>query len=160
MIPVLLALTAFAAMEGVSYAAHRWVMHGFAMAWHRSHHLPPGQSRFERNDLFPLCFSSVAITLFALASLGVVPALWWVAAGITLYGAVYLFVHEVAIHRRLALPVPRNAYLVWLRESHARHHVRGGEPYGMLLPLVRDEPETAGRVPLERPSARSARARL
>ena len=43
----------FVAMEGVSYAAHRWVMHGRGMGWHRSHHAPPA-ARFERNDRFPL----------------------------------------------------------------------------------------------------------
>ena len=53
MSPLLLVLGAFVAMEGVSYATHRWVMHGFALAWHRSHHAP-ATSRFERNDLFPL----------------------------------------------------------------------------------------------------------
>ena len=41
MTPVLLFAAAFVAMEGVSYAGHRWVMHGPGMGWHRSHHAPP-----------------------------------------------------------------------------------------------------------------------
>ena len=81
MSPVLLVVGAFVAMEGVSYAAHRWVMHGFGLGWHRSHHAP-ATSRFERNDLFPVCFSAVGVLLFALGSLGL-DAMWWVAVGVT-----------------------------------------------------------------------------
>jgi beta-carotene 3-hydroxylase len=134
--PVVLVLVSFAAMEAVSYAAHRWVMHGLGMVWHRSHHLP-ARDRFERNDLFPLCFSSVGVLLFGLASYGPqVQPLFWIGTGVTLYGALYLFVHEVYIHARVDVRVPRNAYLDWLRTSHRIHHLFGGEPYGMLLPLV------------------------
>lgn len=151
MSPLLLVLVAFVAMEGVSYAAHRWVMHGFAMVWHRSHHAPR-ESFFEKNDLFPVCFSAVGIALFALGA-GGANALWWVAIGVTLYGAVYTFIHEVYIHHRLPVRLPRLAYLEWLREAHRDHHLTGAEPYGMLLPLVRgDGPDArrAGTDPLDR----------
>jgi beta-carotene 3-hydroxylase len=126
----------FVAMEGVSYVAHRWVMHRFGMGWHRSHHRPP-TGGLERNDLFPACFSMVGVALFALATTG--PAIAWllpVAVGVSLYGAAYLVVHEICIHERVAVPVPRGAYARWLRASHALHHRFGGEPYGMLLPVV------------------------
>ncbi|MEO7557277.1 MAG: sterol desaturase family protein [Acidimicrobiales bacterium] len=151
-----LAVLAFLAMEGVSYAAHRWVMHGFAMVWHRSHHAPP-QGSLERNDLFPACFSTVGFALFALASAGVAGWLWPVAVGVTAYGALYLLVHEVYIHHRLALRIPQLTYLEWLRDSHRAHHVSGGEPYGMLLPLLRGATSGASRAidPLERAVARS-----
>ena len=128
-------LLTFAAMEGVSYATHRWVMHGPGLGWHRSHHAPP-QGRFERNDRFPVCFSLLGVALFALASLGI-GWLWPVAAGVTAYGVAYLLVHEIVIHRRVTVPVPRLRYLGWLRDAHRDHHTGGGEPYGMLLPLVR-----------------------
>lgn len=147
-------IVAFVGMEAVSYSAHRWVMHGPAMRWHASHHAPP-QGRFERNDLFPLCFSLVGIAAFALAAAGVAPAwVWWSAAGVTAYGAAYLVVHELFIHRRLDVPVPDVRYLRWLRDSHRAHHVDGGEPFGMLLPVMsradRARSETAAR---EEPSA-------
>jgi beta-carotene 3-hydroxylase len=136
MTAVLLAVGAFAAMEAVSALGHRAVMHGPGMVWHRSHHVP-GPGRFERNDLFPLCFSAAGITLFALATMGpAIGPLLWVAIGVTTYGAAYMLVHDVHIHRRLGVRLPRSAYLDWLRESHAIHHRFGGEPYGMLLPLV------------------------
>ena len=149
MSPVVLVVGAFVVMEGVSYSAHRWVMHGFAMGWHRSHHLPP-KSRVERNDLFPVCFSAVGVLLFALGSLGLAAA-WWVGVGVTAYGASYLFVHEVYIHHRLPIRVPRLRYLEWLRDSHRIHHQTGAEPYGMLLPIVRaPSPRRAAADPLER----------
>jgi beta-carotene 3-hydroxylase len=176
----LLALVAFVAMEGVSYAAHRWIMHGFAMGWHRSHHRPR-VGRFEKNDLFPLCFSSVGVMLCALGTMGPeIASLLWVAGGITAYGAIYLVVHEVYIHGRVPLPLPRLAYLDHLRDSHRLHHRFGGEPYGMLLPLVPralreraarstapaddeapDAPDApAARDPLDRRRIRETRIRL
>ena len=147
---VLLVVGSFVVMEAVSYAAHRWVMHGFGMAWHRSHHVPP-TSRFEKNDLFPVCFSAVGVLLFALGS-GGWRAFWWVGVGVTAYGAAYTFVHEVYIHRRLPLPLPRVGYLDWLRDSHRVHHQTSAEPYGMLLPLLRANARTraSARDPLER----------
>ena len=150
MSPVVLVVGAFVVMEGVSYAAHRWVMHGFALGWHRSHHLP-ARSRLERNDLFPVCFSAVGVLLFALGSLGLA-AFWWVGVGVTAYGASYLFVHEVYIHHRLPIRVPRLRYLEWLRDSHRLHHQSGAEPYGMLLPVVRapSPRRVATTDPLER----------
>lgn len=144
----LLTLVSFATMEAVTYAAHRWVMHRFGMGWHRSHHRP-AVARFERNDLFPLCFSAVGVATFAVATMGpAIAPLFWVGVGVTAYGAVYLFVHEVYIHGRVAVPLPRLRYLDWLRDSHRIHHLYGGEPYGMLVPFVsRERRERAARSP-------------
>lgn len=166
MIAVLAFVVSFVAMEAVSYAAHRWLMHGPGMGWHASHHAPP-RGGLERNDLFPLCFSVVGFGLFALAAAGAVPGwVWWCAAGVTAYGLAYLAVHELFIHRRLKVDVPDVGYLRWLRDSHAAHHVDGGEPFGMLLPLMsrrdrqRVEPSRRQGVALTRRSARRTRARL
>lgn len=153
---VVVAVLAFVAMEGVSYAAHRWLMHGPGMGWHRSHHAPP-VGRFEANDLFPLCFSVVGIALFASGAYGL-------AIGVTAYGAAYLAVHEIVIHRRVAVTVPSTRYLTWLRDAHAVHHRTGAEPYGMLLPLGVPAPaamRARAADPLDRrPKMRRARARL
>jgi beta-carotene 3-hydroxylase len=172
----LVAVAAFVAMEGVSALTHRFVMHGRGMVWHRSHHVP-GPGRLERNDLFPVCFSAVGVTLFAVATLGPVGPLVWVAVGVTAYGAAYLLVHELVIHRRLPVPVPRAAVLDWWRDAHRVHHRHGGAPYGMLVPVVsRDrrrrarEAAATGTDPLAREpgavraarrrSTRDARSRL
>jgi beta-carotene 3-hydroxylase len=132
----LLVVASFLGMEAASYALHRWVMHGFGMVWHRSHHRRR-EGRFEANDLFPLCFSAVGVGLFALATMGpAVGPLLWVAIGVTAYGACYMVIHDVHIHGRLGIRLPQSPYLDWVRESHALHHQYGGEPYGMLLPVV------------------------
>ena len=129
-------VAAFLAMEGVSYAAHRWVMHRIGMGWHRSHHAP-SEGGWERNDLFPACFSVLGFVVFLVAAVSATGWVYWLGAGVTAYGAAYLFVHEVYIHRRLGRRLPDLAYLRWLRAAHRDHHVAGGEPYGMLLPLRR-----------------------
>ena len=132
---MIIVLVAFVAMEGVSYLAHRFVMHGFGMGWHRSHH-SARVSRFEKNDLFPVMFA--AVTVLAMAAGATLPSLhglYLTGIGVTLYGAAYAFVHDVYIHGRLGrLPVV--APLEWLKDAHAIHHRFGGEPYGMLLPVV------------------------
>lgn len=167
MIAALVAATSFVAMEAVSYATHRWVMHGPGMGWHRSHHQPPG-GRWERNDLFPVCFSMLGFALFAAGAWGPssLDVMTWAGAGVTVYGVAYLFVHEVVIHRRLPFRLPSGRYLRWLQERHRLHHYDGGEPFGMLLPLV--SRARVGRWPgapdrsrmLDRSSTRSIRSRL
>ncbi len=127
-------VAAFGAMEGVSYLSHRFVMHRFGFGWHRSHHQPRRRG-FERNDLYPLFFSVIAITFWGLAVAGV-PGCTGIAVGITAYGAAYELVHEAYIHRRVPLRLPRVRYLEWTRDAHELHHRYGGEPYGMLVPVV------------------------
>jgi beta-carotene 3-hydroxylase len=133
-----LAVVGFIAMEGVSYATHRWVMHGFGMRWHRSHHLPP-KGRLERNDAFPLLFSLIGLGMFRVAFLTATTWLFWLGSGVAAYGLCYMLVHDVYIHRRLRCPIEDRRALDWLRDSHEIHHLYGGEPYGMLLPLVSKE---------------------
>jgi beta-carotene 3-hydroxylase len=134
--PALVVAASFVGMELVAYATHRWVMHGPGMGWHRSHHRPP-KGRLERNDLYPLCFAALGCAAFVAAAVAApLLSLRWVGLGMALYGGAYLFVHDVVIHRRVRVPLPELRYVRWLRDSHAVHHRYGGEPYGMLLPLV------------------------
>jgi len=128
-------LAALCAMEVVSYLTHRFVMHGFGIGLHQSHH-DTTDGGFELNDLYPLMFSSVAIAAFTVGTFGSVRSLVPVGIGITLYGLSYLFVHEIYIHRRLDLVRRRYRLLEWMKASHRIHHLYGGEPFGMLLPLV------------------------
>jgi len=135
-------LGSFVAMEAVSYCSHRWVMHGPGMGWHRSHHRSRTRGP-HANDLFPVVFSLVGAGCFALATQRNSPALRWAGVGMSAYGAAYLYVHEVHIHRRFALPPLPTRYFAWLRAAHADHHRLGAEPYGMLLPLVRGHRRSA-----------------
>jgi beta-carotene 3-hydroxylase len=134
---VLVAVAALVLMEPVTALIHRFVMHGFGMGWHRSHHEPP-RAALEANDLFPVVFASATIVLL---SIGVYVAsaprlLVPIGIGVTAYGAAYLFVHDVVIHRRLAfLPLPDWLLRRW-RDAHNVHHLFAQAPYGFLAPVV------------------------
>nr|WP_283251193.1 sterol desaturase family protein [Rhabdothermincola salaria] len=132
------AAAAFAVMEPVAYAAHRWVMHGPGEAWHESHHRPrPGL--VEKNDLYPVVFAAGTVTAMAVgARWPRARALLAVGAGVTAYGAAYAFVHDGIVHRRMpggAAVARRSALARRLARAHRRHHVAAGEPFGMLVPL-------------------------
>ena len=135
---VLLVLVSFALMEPVAYCLHRWVMHsdGRGGRWHRSHH----QARvapLEQNDWYPVVLAAVTVLVMAVgASAGTLRPLLWVGTGVTAYGAAYLFVHDVYIHRRLRWFTWRWAPLERVREAHRIHHLWAGEPYGFLFPVV------------------------
>ena len=123
-------------MEPATYAAHRWIMHGGGWGWHRSHH-EPRRGVFETNDLYPVTFAGATITTMAVARAR--PGMDTVmasAVGVTAYGAAYGFVHDVYIHQRLGERRAHWAPLEYLRRAHAQHHDYGGEPYGMLFPVV------------------------
>jgi hypothetical protein len=49
---VVVAMVAFAAMEPITAATHRFVMHGVGRRLHRSHHAPNPHG-WELNDLYP-----------------------------------------------------------------------------------------------------------
>jgi beta-carotene 3-hydroxylase len=131
-----IAVAALIVMEPATTLAHRVVFHGFAMGWHRSHHLPPC-SALEANDLFPVVFSVVTIAVLSVGVwVGAGSVLVPVGIGVTAYGASYLVVHDLVIHRRLAwLPVP-NRVGRRLRTAHNVHHLFGQAPYGFLAPVV------------------------
>jgi beta-carotene 3-hydroxylase len=136
---VLVVLAALVLMEPVTALVHRLVMHGFGMGWHRSHHEPPRRA-LEANDLFPVVFASVTIVLLAIGvyAPGAPSLLVPIGIGVTAYGAAYLLVHDVVIHRRLAflpLPLPDALLRRW-REAHNVHHVFARAPYGFLAPVV------------------------
>jgi beta-carotene 3-hydroxylase len=134
---LLVLILAFVAMEPVTYAVHRWVMHGPGRAIHVSHHRSRS-GRFEANDLYPVAFAAVVgvglVVGFHVDGWG---ALVPIGVGVTCYGAVYAAVHDGCIHGRLAvLAGRRGRAVVRLAEAHRLHHRFGGEPYGMLFPMV------------------------
>jgi beta-carotene 3-hydroxylase len=134
---LLLALAAFAVMEPVTAATHRFVMHGIGWRLHRSHHRRTHEG-WELNDLYPVMFAAVVcVGLWVGFHEPRLAELVPIGGGVTAYGAAYAVVHDVYIHRRLRwfgdrrLPV-----LERLAAAHAVHHRDGGAPYGMLVPIV------------------------
>ena len=156
---VLTATGAFALMEGVSYTMHRFVMHGAGWPVHADHHTSTG-SGFQRNDLYPASFSLLAVALFTLGMLAPGQSRFTAAGvGMTCYGLAYVYVHELCIHERLAPPHPSGRYAQWLRQMHRIHHLYGGEPYGMLLPVVPKELRRRAALDERDPFARTASTR-
>jgi beta-carotene 3-hydroxylase len=138
--PLVAAGAAFVAMEPATYAAHRWVMHGAGWALHRSHHrrrdLQTWRDRFEANDAFPVMFAGATIAAMATGTrFRSARVLLPVGVGVTAYGAAYGFVHDVYIHGRFGR-LRRVGPLERLGAAHALHHRYGGEPYGMLCPVL------------------------
>jgi beta-carotene 3-hydroxylase len=120
---IILFLLTIIAMEGVAYAAHRWVMHGPGWFLHESHHRErPGM--FELNDLYAVIFAVPSIVLLY----GGVQLDWgswaaWVGAGIAAYGAIYFGFHDVIVHQRVRHRfVPRSTYMKRIVQAHRIHH--------------------------------------
>jgi beta-carotene 3-hydroxylase len=129
---------AFLAMEPITYATHRWIMHGVGIRLHRSHHRVVPKGRWEANDWFPVIFASVVMLGFAA---GFNIAGWTatipIGIGVTAYGLAYAVVHDGYTHRRIPLIGRRKSpALERLAEAHRMHHRFNGEPYGMLFPIL------------------------
>jgi beta-carotene 3-hydroxylase len=134
---VLIVAAGFVVMEPLTAATHRWVMHGVAEWFHRSHHRAIRTPGWERNDWFPVVFASIVIFGFVLGFNTSLTALVPLGIGVTLYGAAYALVHDGYIHRRLGVVGSRRfAALDRLADAHRIHHLYNAAPYGMLLPVV------------------------
>ncbi len=153
MTAVAIALIALVVMEPVTALLHRHVFHGFAMGWHRSHHEPPHGS-FEANDLFPLVFATATILVMSIGVwVGGGSVLVPLGVGVTAYGAAYLVVHDVVIHRRLPwLPIPDRVG-ARVRAAHNVHHLYGGGTVRLPRTGGAARPCRAGRGPRRRPHA-------
>ena len=121
---IALFVLSIAAMEGVAYAAHRWVMHGRLGWWlHGSHHRErPG--KFELNDFYAVIFALPSIALiYAGVEAGWGAWATWIGAGIAAYGAIYFGFHDVVVHRRIGHRiVPRSNYFKRIVQAHRIHH--------------------------------------
>jgi beta-carotene 3-hydroxylase len=134
---LLIVIVGFVAMEPLTAATHRWVMHGIGEWFHRSHHRPGRKPRWERNDWFPVAFAAIVMFGLWLGFNTSLTALIPLAVGVTLYGIAYALVHDGYIHRRIDpfgdRPIPA---LERLADAHRIHHLYNAAPYGMLLPVV------------------------
>jgi beta-carotene 3-hydroxylase len=122
-----LAIVAFMVlfMECFAWGAHRYVMHGWGWGWHKSHHEEQA-GWFEKNDLYAVVFAIVPIVLFVVGLWW--EPLWWAALGITVYGAIYAFVHDMLVHQRGGFRwVPKRGYFKRLLQAHRLHHAVEGK---------------------------------
>jgi beta-carotene 3-hydroxylase len=134
---ILFVLT-IAAMEGVAYAAHRWVMHGPGWFLHASHHRRR-VGAWELNDLYAVIFAIPSIImLLGGVQLGWWPGCTWIGAGIAAYGAIYFGFHDWIVHRRLpGRFVARSTYMKRIVQAHRLHHAvetkEGNVSFGFLV---------------------------
>lgn len=121
MYALLFTLLGFAIMEFSGWFIHKYIMHGPLWGIHKTHH-QPSKSFFELNDLFSLLFGSIAILLIFLG-LEKLDYRFWMGIGISLYGMLYFFIHDVLVHRRIKwFERPRNKFLLGIFRAHQAHH--------------------------------------
>ncbi|TCM17903.1 beta-carotene 3-hydroxylase [Novosphingobium sp. PhB165] len=141
LLAALIVLATVAAMEGVAWASHKYIMHGFAWGWHRDHH-EPHDNRLERNDRFALFGAALSIALFAVGSPMLMgPSAWepgtWMGLGVLIYGIIYTLVHDGLVHQRYFVWVPKRGYAKRLVQAHRLHHAtlgrEGGVSFGFLI---------------------------
>lgn len=134
---IIAVIAAFIGMEGMAWAAHKYLMHGPLWILHKDHH-DGGYHPFQKNDSFFLIF---AIPSWLCIMLGWMNAVWWVVGigvGILLYGLCYFLVHDVVIHRRFKWFDKANSkYIRVMRWAHKMHHKHldknAGESFGLLI---------------------------
>lgn len=129
-----LVLCTLVGMECISWAMHKYLFHGPLWFIHKSHH----QERsgfFEWNDVFSLLFGATALLLLYIdrEQMGM---LFWLGAGISLYGIIYFVFHDWFIHNRFKAFKSTNRYLLGIRRAHKMHHKstekNPSEEFGLL----------------------------
>lgn len=140
LIDILIVVATFLGMEGVAWLTHKYVMHGLLWNLHEDHHKKNPSSFFEKNDYFFVIFAVPGMLGLFLGTL-YFSSLWvlfFIGAGITLYGFCYFLVHDVFIHQRFKwLRNTDSLYFRAIRRAHKMHHKHlgkeDGECFGMLF---------------------------
>ncbi|HEX8562504.1 MAG TPA: beta-carotene hydroxylase [Flavobacterium sp.] len=126
----------FLLMEGLTWLAHKYIMHGFLWNLHRDHHQQTN-TFFEKNDWFFVIFAVPSIILIYRGVSDRNVAYAGLGFGIMAYGFAYFMIHDVIIHQRFKwFSKTNNPYLLGLRWGHKMHHKhlnkQHGECFGML----------------------------
>ncbi len=137
-INILLVIGAFLGMEGVAWATHKYIMHGFMWNWHESHHVPHND-KYEKNDLFSVVFSLPSIVMIIVGSeVESVRYLMYLGIGIAGYGLFYFIFHDIIVHRRIKIKyLAHSGYMRHLVRAHKVHHKTigkyGAKSFGFLF---------------------------
>lgn len=111
----------FALMELSGWFIHKYLMHGPLWMIHKTHHQPT-KSFFELNDLFSLLFGGIAVVLILVGAENL-DFRFWIGIGISIYGLLYFFLHDVLVHRRLKwFERPKSQFLKAVFRAHQAHH--------------------------------------
>jgi|SRR5579871_4020152 len=129
-------LITFIVMEAITWATHKYIMHGLLWNLHEDHHQPkPGF--FEKNDSFFIIFAVPTFFSLLFATMYQIHWLMALGFGVMAYGAAYFLVHDVIIHQRFKwFSRSNNTYVRAIRWAHKMHHKHlnkeDGESFGML----------------------------
>ena len=123
-------------MEVIAWSSHKFLMHGTLWFIHKTHHTPR-HGRFELNDVFGIIFGTASI-LCILLGIETLSPLFWIGIGISVYGVLYFFAHDIIVHRRVKLGMRmRGRYVEALRTAHLLHHKTvtkdNAEEFGFLF---------------------------
>lgn len=135
---ILVFLGTFAAMEGMAWFTHKYIMHGFLWSLHKDHHHKDHSHWWERNDFFFIFYAFVSIGFFLLWRYDILWIGLPIGLGILAYGIAYFSVHDIFIHQRFKLfRNANNRYAKGIRRAHKMHHKHlgkdDGECFGMLF---------------------------
>ena len=113
-------------MECFTWFFHKHVMHGFMWFLHRDHH--DGENHLlEKNDFFFLIFAIPSWLLIMFGMMAGNDYRVWVGLGIGLYGAGYIFGHEIIAHSRFRFTLKtKSPWLVGMKKGHDAHHELDG----------------------------------
>jgi len=133
----LIVILTFMFMEFVSWATHKYIMHGFLWFLHKDHHVVDKENILQKNDFFFLIFAIPSIILIFIGY-EKFSYEFFIGIGIALYGLAYFLIHEIIIHRRMPPPAKtNNRYIKAIRKAHKIHHKNihkhNGVNFGMLL---------------------------
>ena len=125
---------AFMFMEFYAWFMHKYVMHGFLWILHEDHHRYH-ERWLEKNDLFTLFFSSIAIIVIYCGTTYAMPKVLFAGIGVTLYGICYFLFHDVMFHRRIKYLKlkPGTRYLRRIINAHATHHQKFYQQQGVAF---------------------------
>lgn len=127
-------------MEMYARFAHKVLWHDFAPGWalHKTHH-QPRVGPFEANDIFAIMngVPAFALCLYGFLTPNLLGGVCFGAGlGITLFGIMYMFIHDGLVHRRFPVgPIAELPYLKRVAVAHQIHHAHkyDGVPWGMFL---------------------------
>ncbi len=138
---IVIILATIAAMEGVAWASHKYIMHGFGWGWHRDHH-ERHDNILEKNDLYAVVGAALSISMFMLGSPLIMGTNAWAPAtpigiGVLGYGILYTLAHDGLVHQRYFRWVPKSGYAKRMVQAHKLHHAtqskEGGVSFGFLI---------------------------
>lgn len=131
-------LVTFILMEGVSWAMHKYVMHGAFWYLHEDHHTKHHHKGFfELNDWFFVFFAVLSMAFYGTWSFTGNTICLGIGIGITVYGLAYFIIHDLFIHQRIKIwRNTKNPYLLAIRRAHKMHHKHLGKHYGECFGML------------------------